>query len=478
MDFETLESLRKHNPAWRLLLADHAPLVISVLHQSFIEPNLRSQSQQALVARLEDQLYRLRAIRGSAAFPRSAQEYINDWASDERGWLRKYYPPNEDEPHYDLTPATEKVIDWLAGFDSGQFVGTESKLMSVFEILRQIARGTEADPAARVADLEARKAALDAEIEDIRAGKMVLMDDTRIKDRYLQMAATARALLSDFREVEQNFRDLDRAVRERIATWEGGKGALLEEVFGDRDTIADSDQGRSFRAFWNLLMSPTHQEELSALLEKAFSLEAVQSLHPDRRLLRVHYDWLEAGETTQRTVARLSAQLRRYLDDQAWLENRRIMQLIKSIEQQALEVRDAPGSAPEMAIDSAAPSLEFALDRPLFRPPAKPSITDQVLLDSGDGVPVDALFDQVFVDRERLAGAIRRALQTQPQIALGDLVEEHPIEQGLAEVLTYFSIASDDRKSVIDDRHRETLSWIEPSGVRRRATLPHVIFCR
>jgi hypothetical protein len=33
-------------------------------------------------------------------------------------------------------------------------------------------------------------------------------------------------------------------------------------------------------------------------------------------LKRVHYDWLEAGEHTQRTVALLSQELRRFLDDQ------------------------------------------------------------------------------------------------------------------------------------------------------------------
>jgi hypothetical protein len=79
------------------------------------------------------------------------------------------------------------------------------------------------------------------------------MDDTQVKDRFLQMASTARALLSDFREVEQNFRELDRTDRERIALWEGGKGELVGQIFGDRDAISDSDQGRSFRAFWDFL---------------------------------------------------------------------------------------------------------------------------------------------------------------------------------------------------------------------------------
>ena len=142
--------------------------------------------------------------------------------------------------------------------------------------------------------------------------------------------------------MEQNFRELDRAVRERIATWEGGKGALLEEIFGDRDAIAESDQGKSFRAFWDFLMSQSRQSELSTLLRKAFELEGVRELAPDRRLLRIHYDWMEAGEVAQRTVGRLSEQLRRYLDDRTWLENRRIMQLIRELEQQALAVREEP----------------------------------------------------------------------------------------------------------------------------------------
>ena len=97
-----------------------------------------------------------------------------------------------------------------------------------------------------------------------------------MRDRFLQMAATARGLLSDFRAVEQNFRDLDRAARERMATWDGSKGALLDEVFGDRDAINDSDQGKTFRAFWDFLMSPARQEELTALLETVMALPAMQ----------------------------------------------------------------------------------------------------------------------------------------------------------------------------------------------------------
>jgi hypothetical protein len=299
-----------------------------------------------------------------------------------------------------------------------------------------------------------------------------------VKDRFLQMAATARGLLGDFRQVEQNFRTLDRAVRERVATWEGGKGALLEEIFSNRDAIASSDQGRSFRAFWDFLMSAERQEKLSSLLEAAFALKPVRALAPERRLRRIHYDWLEAGEVAQRTVARLSEQLRRYLDDQAWLENRRIMQLIRGVEKGALVVRENPPAGVFMELDEAAPDIDLPLERPLYSPPFKAKVS-QLAVDAGDeAIEAEALFNQVYVDKLLLLARIRHALQTRPQISLADLVETFPVEKGLAELVAYLSIAAEDDTAAIDDSAKQTLQWTNESGTRLQATLPLVIFSR
>jgi hypothetical protein len=272
MEYRTLLTLRQKHPAWRLLVADHAPLIVSFFYDTFIRPNIRTMPQVEIVSRLEDYMHSLRRDAGQDAFPRAAGHYLDVWASDEHAWLRKYYPSDSDEPHFDITPATEKAIDWLVSLEQRRFVGTESRLMTIFELLRQLAEGTETDPWARIGELERRKSDIEAEIRRIREGHLYVLDATRIKERFIQIASTARELLSDFREVEQNFRELDRAVRERIATWDGGKAVLLEEIFGERDTITDSDQGKSFRAFWDFLMSPTRQEELSSLLAKVFNL--------------------------------------------------------------------------------------------------------------------------------------------------------------------------------------------------------------
>ena len=110
LDYSTLEALRTHHPAWRLLRSDHAVLVASFLHRTFVVPNVRTMAAADLAERLEDVLYGLREQIGADAFPKSALDYLNDWARPDRGWLRKFYAAGSDEPQFDLTPSTEKAI--------------------------------------------------------------------------------------------------------------------------------------------------------------------------------------------------------------------------------------------------------------------------------------------------------------------------------------------------------------------------------
>ena len=439
-DFDTLNALRTHHPAWRLLRSDHAALVASFLHRVFVLPNVRVMSAADLSESLEDALYSLRQNLGDDSFPKSAIDYLNDWAAPDKGWLRKFYGPGTDEPQFDLTPATEKAIAWLSQLSERSFVGTESRLLTLFELLKQMSEGSESDPARRIKDLHRRRQEIDNEIAKVLSGDVPVLDDTALKDRFQQFMQLARELLTDFREVEHNFRQLDRRVRERIALWNGAKGALLDEIMGERDAIADSDQGKSFRAFWDFLMSSSRQEELTGLLEHVLALPPVAAMKPDSRTRRVHYDWLEAGEHAQRTVAQLSQQLRRFLDDQVWLENRRIMDILHGIEAQGLAIRASVPAGNLMTIAEPAATIELPMERPLHTPAQKPSIAD-IDLQEGDGqIDSSALFGQIVVDKARLTRNIRHALQTRSQVSLPELIQTQPLQQGLAELVAYLHL--------------------------------------
>ena len=112
-------------------------------------------------------------------------------------------------------------------------------------------------------------------MQRIRDGNIRVMTAPEALDHFQQLTTLAKDLLSDFREVEQNFRKLDRQVREQIATWDGTQGELLESIFANQQDISSSLQGRTFQGFWDYLMSPQLRTELRDLLQRATQIEAL-----------------------------------------------------------------------------------------------------------------------------------------------------------------------------------------------------------
>jgi hypothetical protein len=476
MLYDEIDHLQAHHPAWVLLRSQHAPLILSFLGRVFVDGNVGGQPAQVLVGLLDDELYAHNSAteNGDLPFPRPAQAYLDDWASPEKGWLRKYYPAGVDEPHYDITPAVEKAVLWLKDLRRREFVGTESRLNTLFELLRQMVFGADTDADSQLADLRRRRAELDEQIARAERGEVALLDATSQRDRYYQFARNARELLADFREVEENFRILDRRLREQIATWAGSKGALLDEVLTSRDSIAESDQGRSFQALFDFLLSHQRQAELSELLERLGKIAEIGD--HDQRLRHVHFDWIDAGERTQGTVRLLSEQLRRFLDDQVWLENRRIFDLLRSIEAAAVEVRRQP---PTIAMELPAMSMEVVLpfERPLYTPVEPVSLDSEAVEVGNAEFDASALLDQLHVDRDELAGTVRATLRERSQVGFGSLVEDHPLSQGLAELIGYLSLSDPAFDVVFDEHRRDQIGWTT-DDVERVADTPAVTFAR
>ena len=477
LEFDDIARLRAHSRAWRLLRADNAPLVLSFLHRVFVADNVRTIAATELASRLDDQLYALNE-REPRSFPKQASQYLDDWASPEAGWLRKYYPEGSDEPHFDATPAVERALQWVAAQQERDFVGTESRLNTIVDLLRQIVFGTEADPEAQLAELRRQQRLLEGEIARIEAGEVIALDESAVRDRYQQFAGMARELLADFRQVEENFRTLDRRLREKVAGWQGGKGDLLDDVLGSRESIAGSDQGRSFQAFYDFLLSSARQQELSGLLAKVHGLEG--NADSDPRLRHVHHDWLRAADAAQQTVRQLSEQLRRFLDDQVWFENRRVIDLLRGIEAKALALRDAGAQHVTMELDATAPELRLPMERPLYTPTRRANVDSDPVraATSDDESDASALFDQVYVDPDLLRGNVRAALRRQPRVALTDLVAQDPLTHGLAELVTYLSLRDDTFQTDYDDDARDQVTWTDADGRTRTASLPRITFTR
>lgn len=491
MEYADLKSQRKNNTAWRMLTSAHAPLVASFLYQVFIKSNKRSLPFDVVVSKLDDMLYHLNQLEGEKAYPKPASSYLDDWSGGSNAFLRKYYEKGNDIAQLDLTPGVEKAIEWLQTLQPRQFIGTESRLLTLYRLLREIVQNTEQDPQVRIAELEKQKQDLEQKIALIRSGVVEEFDSTRIKERWFEAEDTARKLLSDFRQVEYNFRALDREVREMITLSDKAKGELLDEIFNQQNYIHDSEQGKSFSAFWGFLMSARRQEELEQLTETALQQDALQQIEDVNFLRYIGHALLDAGQKVYQTNAQLVEQLRKYLADQAWLENKRILQIIRDIEKSTLVFnREHRGRLPRdyFFIQQAKVETHLLMEHQLFMPGQSNRISSTTIEELDIEVDISALYQQHWVDEAGLKQNIRRMLQTRQQVSLSELLKAYPLQQGLAELVSYLNIACKRRHTVIDET---TMAQMELESVgdlrashdlllvrHRLAQIPEIIFMR
>ncbi len=475
-DFYDLVNKKKIHPSWKLMSADNAPLIIAFFDSVFREKGVRQIGEYDLIQKLDDFLYDLTDGKDESLFPKSASEYLDDWTHAEKGWLRKFYPPGDDIPHYELTSGSENVLQWIDSLATRRFIGTESRLQTCFDLLNQIVQGVETDVDVRIQELQEKRAHIDKEIERIASGEVPMMNQRQVRERFMQFKHIARDLRSDFTAVQGNFRELDRDIREEIANWDGKKSELLEHFFGDHNRITNSDEGMSFRAFWDFIMSPNSQERLSKQLDRVFDLEELGELREDNTLRRIHFDWIDAGEKTQRTVARLSKQLHRFLDDRVILENRRITEILDNIEKKAYVVKSHNLSGTWMEVEESKVNINLPMERPLFSPPRGQDLVSTIELDDEQEIDTSGLFDLIYIDTERLYKNIKDALKEKSQVRLDELLQTYPLKMGLSELITYLHIAQEDSFASVSEDIKDHISWVSEEGTIRKAHFPRVIF--
>ena len=133
-----------------------------------------------------------------------------------------------------------------------------------------------------------------------------------------------------------------------------------------------------------------------------------------------------------------------------------------------------------MTIADTAPGIDLPMERPMHAPAVKLVIASARIAAGDEDLDAAALFSQFIVDKAALAQHVRRSLQQRTQVTLTELLASRPLQQGLAELVAYLSLAAETGKAVIDDSVEEQVTWRvqhgKDSGQHKSASLPRVIF--
>jgi hypothetical protein len=484
MTFEKISQLLKSHRTVTLITADNAALVISFLFRSFKQNSNGIKSdvvtEKDLTELLSDYLYVLN--KDENQFPRPAKQYLTEWAN--AGFLRKY-PGKNDEFLFELTASTENAFKWIDSLDKREFVGQESRLKNLFDSLKELSSKSKRDYQARLRELEQEKKQIEQKIEDLKQGKMDVLDDRQIKEHYFLIEETAINLLADFKQVEQNFRDLDRHFRQEIITTTNVKGKVLEGLFEQQRNLLEEDQGKSFTAFWEFLLSQSKQEEFERMITEILDLPAVQEVQRENfSIANMRNDLIEAGDRTKRSTNSLLEQLRKYLEHKAFTENKRIYDNIQDI------LRIITTHNDKDFIRFSLLELDNVVDIDLilahdwkvrgFKPPEKINFTNTDLREGTNTTSNAPLFDQFEISLLDLRNNIRNALKNKDHISFTELVKQYEIKKGVAEVVAYMEIASVERSRHIIKQDAYDFIDIVNSKTNKtfKVKVPQIIFCR
>ena len=484
MTFDKIYHLLKTHRTVTLITADNAALIISFLFKSFKQNSTGFTTdtiiERDLIGQLSDFLYILN--KDDVQFPRQPKQYLNDWTN--AGYLRKY-PAKNDEFIYELTASTENVFKWIDSLDKREFIGQESRLKNLFESLKELSSKSKRDYATRLNELEEKKKQIEQEIEDVKHGKMDVLDDRQIKEQYFLIEETAKNLLADFRQVEQNFRELDRRFRQKIITTNLAKGKVLEDLFQQQNNLLEEDQGKSFNAFWEFLLSQSKQDEFEKMLNEVLNLPAVQEVQRDNfSIANMRNDLIEAGDKTKRSTNSLLEQLRKYLEHKSFTENKRIYDNI----QEALKIISVNANKDFSKLDLLELDNVIHIDLILghgweirgFKPPEKIKFANNNPEEGKGTSDKDHLYEQFEISVADLKNNIRSALKNKTHITFCDFVKEFEIKKGVAEIVAYLEIASNEksRHIVNDDAHDFINIKNFKTNKNFKIKIPQIVFCK
>lgn len=460
-------------PASLLLRADNLPAVVAIL-QAQLGGTQRVKAAHEFLQQLTDDLADLRGA--GFDLPRTAAEYLGEWV---RQGLIVRRPGDGRDETVELSPSAQQSVRFVTGLHSPRSSVTSSRLTNVLDMLERLSRDTDPAQESRLEVLHRERARLDAEIEAVEAGRFEPLSDDLALERIAEVLRLAGEIPGDFAQVGADFETLNRELREQIIRQAGSRGEVLDEVFSGVDLIEQSDAGRTFGAFFALVLNPdvagALDQAVDAVLERGFA-DALSS--QETFLLRHLLTTLQSESTQVRAVMTgFSRSLRRFVETHEYREHRRLKGALDDAK--AIALRAAQHVKPLTPLQTSLDTSSFPMSSVgswKLRNPADTRTAEPVQSHPSGVLDLQALRLQVReseIDFAELRAAIVDTLGHQPIATVGEVLDRHPATQGLASIVGLLVLAHSVGSPATG---HETVHWLSARQRARSVSVGRYLF--
>ncbi len=484
MNYHTIAVLHRNDPAITALRKEWLPLAVGFLHYAFKRKHEVLLPQETFCEQLDLYLEHVNAgLPAEAQYRHRYDFYLDRWSGeDDLVRVRSL-----DEGYVvQLSPHAERILDWFEAMQSRSMIGTESRLRTILTLLDEVIIQSTEDVEARLRQLHDKREQIEAEIARIEATQQVEgLTNVQIRERLDQISTMATQLLRDFSLVEDRFREMARTIQQAQLNPKTRRGEILGTALEADEQLEASDEGQSFRAFYQLLTHPEQRDRFDALINTVFEMPRLATFVGDNTILqRLTSHLLDAGERVNRSNRRLAEHLRRVVDTRNITESRRVQMLSGEIKHLVSQIQpDARkpllSSRRQFFSLEGEPDIDLPLARPLFDPPPKLTAIEPPRPASTqlDVDTLATLYDTFFIDQRVLQANIKRLLMSRPEVTLAELVESYPVTQGIAEVIAYVLIAAREPQHTVDRTASQIIVIQTPGSAGPKSiAAPKVVF--
>ena len=463
---------------WSLLRAHTAPAVATILRANFLDSGEPRVPAPILFERLNDDLAALREV--GMNLPRSAQEYCADWLG--AGWLERRADERGSAETYELSSDAHAALRMLAELESPPSAATESRLTTVMESLHRLMVETDPDASSRLAALEDERDRLEARIAALREGRVGgTLDDATALERVRDILALAGQLPGDFTRVRREIENLHIRFRREIVDNDGGRGDVLDALFRGVDILAEQEAGRSFRAFYALLIDAESNARLDAAIETVLGREFAGLLASSERdvLNGLVPDLVRRGGEVNDTYGTLARSLRGFVQHREYVEERRMARLLTMAQREVGRVSERVSLIRPVGVDltlSTAQTCSVGTWQWQSGAREVPEPLVDNVPESLDLEDLRRLVRESEIDLRELRGHIADVLEDRPVAGIGDVLAAHPASQGFGSIvgLVYLAIGGLAGEATLDAGGVELVPWDDERGVR----IPRLLFVR
>lgn len=469
----------RDKPLWSLLAARNAPIILALLQAHLLETD-RRVPQSILHERIERDLEELRGA--GVDVPQRAQSYVADWLS--AGYLERYFPAGAVEEEYEISAAAAQAIRFVDSNIDRRATATESRLSAVIQQLARLIEETDKNKSTRISSLLHERERIDNEIARVESGDIRVLDELQAIERVREVITLTQELVADFRRVRDDFDILNRNLRAKLLEETDSRGDVLEALFAGVDLIGESDAGRTFAAFWRLLMDPQQNQVLEDALESLDEREFFKKLTPEERhfLRRMTRILLEQGGVVHDVLQNFARSLKTFVQSREYLEQRRINQLLNEAQRTALTLKEVVGLAEKLEYELPLTSCRVrSLSQMTLHDPSL-GLSDASISDAPPAeISLDVIGELVAqseIDFRTLKSNIRACFSESDvdQLSIGEVLEGYPAHQGLGSVIGYMALGT--RHGVLVSEQRERVCWEGADAKERSAMIPMIFFQR